>query len=248
MSFLNSPLRASRGFTLIELLVVLAIIALLLALLLPGLANARESGRMIECASNLRQVDAAAANYINSTDVLPRGASEIRQDQRETYPWDLPLWYAIAPSLSYRFDDLYASAGVFHCPSYDHPNVGIHYIVNSTIWTGDGHTTLHQTAHDPDAVRLPSRIYIAEYTSFRPKQIGSHGGDPFVYAGLFDVWDLPDLTGEGGPARPGQRIATRRHRDGANVLTFDHSVEWQRSDEIMELERWDDGLRRRLNL
>ncbi len=48
--------RGSRGFTLVELLVVVSIIALLVALLLPVLERARDAGRDIKCASNMRQV------------------------------------------------------------------------------------------------------------------------------------------------------------------------------------------------
>lgn len=55
------------AFTLIELLVVIAIVALLIGILLPSLAKARESGRRAVCLANQRQLGIAGHTYATET-------------------------------------------------------------------------------------------------------------------------------------------------------------------------------------
>jgi prepilin-type N-terminal cleavage/methylation domain-containing protein len=60
-----------QAFTLIELLVVVSIIALLIAILLPSLARAREQARALKCMANARSISAAVLLYVQDHNVLP---------------------------------------------------------------------------------------------------------------------------------------------------------------------------------
>ncbi len=60
--------RRRRGFTLIELLVVLAIIGVLMGLLLPAIAKAKNSGKVTSCLNNLRQLQLAWTMYADDHD------------------------------------------------------------------------------------------------------------------------------------------------------------------------------------
>lgn len=65
--------RHSTGFTLVELLVTIAIIAALLALLMPAIQQVRERARSTQCRNNLKQQGIALANFAERNGQLPPG-------------------------------------------------------------------------------------------------------------------------------------------------------------------------------
>ena len=65
----RDDLRTLQQFSLIELLVVMAIIALMVAILFPALARARQTAHSIACKSNLKQVGMALHYYGDDNDM-----------------------------------------------------------------------------------------------------------------------------------------------------------------------------------
>ena len=61
----------SSGMTLLELLVVIAIIAILAAMLLPGLTRAKGAALCAACKSNLRQVSVSLRMYTDESQAYP---------------------------------------------------------------------------------------------------------------------------------------------------------------------------------
>src|SRR5437763_3367542 len=75
MSPRRQPPRQRRGFTLIELLVVISIIGILVGLLLPAVNSAREAGRRIQCANNMRNVALGLVNFSTSKNAFPNSGT-----------------------------------------------------------------------------------------------------------------------------------------------------------------------------
>jgi len=105
--------RGRHGFTLIELLVVIAIIAILAALLLPALSNAKEQGRTIVCSGNLRQMTTGVVLYVQDNNDHLFASDEL--------PYSTNRWYDYAKLGQYvgiaNVSPYHTGGPVYDCPS-----------------------------------------------------------------------------------------------------------------------------------
>jgi len=120
-----APTRAPAAFTLIELLVVIGIIAILAALLLPSLSQAKRRAYDINCLSNLKQLSACWHMYaVDNEDILPPNNSVADISSHSMImtgaTWCANLARYDSDPISIESGHLFPynrNVGIYHCPA-----------------------------------------------------------------------------------------------------------------------------------
>jgi len=114
----------------VELLVVVAIIALLIAVLLPALGKAKESARTVVCLSNLRQTGLALAMYANdwndntlSPENVWANGTTILVNARNEYFWpDSLMRFNYLPDVTLLQNGSYKGSGLVYVTAVKEKN------------------------------------------------------------------------------------------------------------------------------
>jgi len=213
--------RSPRRFTLIELLVVIAIIAILAAMLLPALSQARERGRRATCFNNLKQFGSAWHMYAGDFDGYMPG-----------YVMPQCGWRDLLPE--YNVD-----ATQLLCPT----------LVNHDYHVGRPGQTKAVVGTYAINIYYGQWWWVGAPPTWRsaicqPRKLNRHKS-PAVNGYMVDRGGVPPLDVDiywynayGNPASV--KYCAAFHSNGFDALFVDAHVEWKSRQSVTNLP-WDDG-------
>ena len=235
---MNQNFRASK-FTLIELLVVIAVIAILAALLLPALNQARSKAQAAKCLSNLKQIGLGVLQYAADFDEwLPAGKSD---GSPGNWKYELSEYCGIKKEASYN-DTMrspkFGSGSVFGCDGFRGLSSacanelrvfpgrfgGLGW--NDNISYGISATEIKRTSYKDLKKQLSESALVGDTVDISQWDFGTNHAD---YATL-----LPMRDSDVGFA---DRRVSRRHNNGLNILWVDGHADWKKQS-FMAAGKW----------
>jgi prepilin-type processing-associated H-X9-DG protein len=151
-----------RGFTLVELLVIIAVIAMLIALMLPAVQSGREAARRSQCMGNLKQLVLAVHNYLVVTNRYPPGISFQPDASGRGESPSASLFVGLLPFLEQRevYNNINFDVNIKNCQNFTVSSVGL-----SVLWCPSDSAIVSSRVL-PEGAMLDPGAVVVQYSSY----------------------------------------------------------------------------------